>query len=245
LTGGLLAKALQLTAFLLLGIFGFALVSITSGQHQDNLYFGQNPPGIEPVLFAPGIISTKKYFEISCTLTPDGKEFYFTRRGGEFGDTNTILVAKLVNGTWTKPTVASFSGTHFDYEPHISPDGNKLYFGTDRPAPVDAEPGHGGNIWYVEREDDKWGNPVYHCSGMFASITTDGTLYVTRGRDGISRREFKDGKYSKFVSLKNPINLPRADFHPFISPDESYMIFDSYDRPENIGGADLYISFRK
>ena len=80
---------------------------------------------------------------------------------------------------------------------------------------------------------------------MFASITSDGALYITRGRDGISRQEYKDGKYLKFVSLNDPINLPRVDFHPFISPDETYLIFDSYDRPENIGGADLYISFRK
>jgi Tol biopolymer transport system component len=242
--GGLLTKLLQLTAILFLGVFGFALESITPGKHPDDLYFAQKPPGINPELFAPGIISTEKYFEISCTLTPDGKEFYFTRRGGEFGDTNTILVSKLMNGTWTKPEVALFSGTYFDYEPHISPDGKKLLFGTDRPAPADAEPGHGGNIWYVEREGDKWGDPVYHCSGMFASITKDGALYVTRGRDGISRQEFKEGKYLKFESLDDPINLPRADFHPFISPDESYLIFDSYDRPENIGGADLYISFR-
>lgn len=80
---------------------------------------------------------------------------------------------------------------------------------------------------------------------MFVSVTADGTLYVTRGRDGICRQEFKDGIYSKFMSLVDPINLPRADFHPFISPDGSYLIFDSYDRSENIGGADLYISFRK
>lgn len=240
-----MAKVSQIIVILLFGVSGFTLISMTSGQHQANLYFGQKSPGINSELFAPGIISTEKYFEISCTLTPDGKEFYFTRRGGEFGETNTILASKLLNGTWTKPEVALFSGTHFDYEPHISPDGNKLFFGTDRPAPVDAEPGRGGNIWFVEREGDQWGVPAYHCSGMFASITTDGTLYVTRGRDGVSRQELKDGKYLNFVSLNDPINLPRADFHPFISPDESYVIFDSYDRPENIGSADLYISFRK
>lgn len=49
-------------------------------------------PGGTPELFAPGIVSTDEYFEISCTTTPDGNEFYFTRRGGEFGETNTIVV---------------------------------------------------------------------------------------------------------------------------------------------------------
>lgn len=151
MTGGFTAKVLQSTACVSFVIFILTLGSLASGRHQDDLYFAQKPPGINPELFAPGIISTEKYFEISCTLTPEGKEFYFTRRGEEFGDTNTILVSKLMNGKWTKPKVALFSGTHFDYEPHISPDGNRLYFGTNRPALVEGEPGRGGNIWYVER----------------------------------------------------------------------------------------------
>jgi hypothetical protein len=238
-------KSTLVMATLSPGVFVLAFVSMTTGQTQDDLYFGQKPPGIKPEMFAPGIISTDKYFEISCTFTPDGKEFYFTRRGEEFGERNTLCVSKLINDKWTQPEVASFSGTHFDYEPHISPDGQKLYFGTNRSTPVDAEPGSGGNIWFVERKGDTWGNPKYHCNGMFASITQNGALYVGRGRDGICRQENKDNKYSEFVSLNDPINLPRIDFHPFISPDESYLIFDSYDRPENISVADLYISFKK
>ena len=38
-------------------------------------YLGQEPPGLKPEIFAPGIISTKKFKEFSGTFSPDGKEY--------------------------------------------------------------------------------------------------------------------------------------------------------------------------
>ena len=43
-------------------------------------HLGQEPPGITPELFAPGIISTKDNIEFAGTFSPDLKEFFFTRR---------------------------------------------------------------------------------------------------------------------------------------------------------------------
>jgi len=42
-------------------------------------YLGQNPPGMTPEVFAPNIISTDKR-ELNSVFSPDGKEFYFTKR---------------------------------------------------------------------------------------------------------------------------------------------------------------------
>ena len=39
------------------------------------------------------------------------------------------------------------------------------------------------------------------------------------------------------------INSPHLDAHPFIAPDESYLIFDS-NRPGGFGETDLYVCFR-
>ncbi|MDX1471089.1 MAG: hypothetical protein R3213_06300, partial [Flavobacteriaceae bacterium] len=41
------------------------------------------------------------------------------------------------------------------------------------------------------------------------------------------------------------INTPGYEFNAFIAPDESFMIFSGYNRPDGFGGGDLYISFRK
>jgi len=47
-------------------------------------YVGQTPPGAEPKLFAPGIISTGLYTR-DVAITPDGKELYYCVAVGNFG----------------------------------------------------------------------------------------------------------------------------------------------------------------
>lgn len=40
-------------------------------------YLGQKPPGMKPEVFAPGIVSVKKYREYVCIFTSDGRECVF------------------------------------------------------------------------------------------------------------------------------------------------------------------------
>ena len=46
----------------------------------ENTYLGQKPPGLTPIPFAPGLVSTEIY-EYDGAFTPDMKAFYFIRRG--------------------------------------------------------------------------------------------------------------------------------------------------------------------
>ncbi|SEB46622.1 WD40-like Beta Propeller Repeat [Tenacibaculum sp. MAR_2009_124] len=52
-----------------------------------------------------------------------------------------------------------------------------------------------------------------------------------------------NGKHEKPKKLNAKINTGRS-FHPFIAPDESYLLFDS-DREGGYGDSDIYISFRQ
>ena len=52
-----------------------------------------------------------------------------------------------------------------------------------------------------------------------------------------------DGKYEEPKLLSEKINNGKS-FHPFIAPDESYLIFDSY-REGGYGNSDIYISYRQ
>jgi len=61
-----------------------------------------------PELFAPGIVSTG-YDERTAAFTPDGKELYYVLWGAPHG---VILCMKEVNGRWTRPEVAPFSGRY-------------------------------------------------------------------------------------------------------------------------------------
>jgi len=93
-------------------------------------YLGQKPPVDEPVLFAPGIVSTG-VDHCSAGFSPDGKEIYW-----ELG--TKIGFSKLENGRWTEPEVVSFcKGDTYQYgNPFISPDGKKMFFTTMRPGAV-------------------------------------------------------------------------------------------------------------
>ena len=83
----------------------------TFSQQQDfpvlkGPYLGQKLPGNTPEPFAPGVVSTTAH-EFACSFTPNGNEFYFSRRDSALG-VPVIMVSKLRNGAWTKPEIAPF-----------------------------------------------------------------------------------------------------------------------------------------
>lgn len=209
-------------------------------------YLGQKPPGMVPEIFAPGIVSTEAYKEFGCTFSPDGRECYFTRGSIEHRQ-NAIMVSRFKDGRWTAPVPAPFSGTYYDDEPHINPDGSLLFFGSERPKPVVSERAYG--LWMMKRSGDHWSEPRYYGLGMYVTSARNGTIYYTVRIDendwGIVKVTLVDGQYEEPVLLGGDINSPYFDGHPCIAPDESYLIFDSK-RPGAIGGKgdiDLYVCF--
>jgi len=90
-------------------------------------YLGQKPPGMVPEIFAPGIISTDE-FEFGGTFSPDGETYFFTKRSEYEEDENRIFYSRLVNEKWSDPQIAPFTKDVFEFEPIISPDGQRLYF---------------------------------------------------------------------------------------------------------------------
>lgn len=74
-------------------------------------------PGV-PAVFAPGVISTGGY-ESHPAFTPDGRTLYFVKSTPSFSFW-TICVSRLVNGRWTAPEVAPFSGQFADADPFRS-----------------------------------------------------------------------------------------------------------------------------
>jgi glyoxylase-like metal-dependent hydrolase (beta-lactamase superfamily II) len=210
-------------------------------------YLGQEPPGIRPKVFAPGIISTAGCLEFSITASPDGKEIFFTRRKDP-GGSNTLMVVRWGDQGWTAPEEAAFAKGYPSNEPHITPDGRKLYFGCFRQPPGESAPRYA--IWVVEKTNGEWGEARLHGSGMFVSSSRDGDLYMTdilqAGAEGIVRYPFQEGAYGKPEWVGGGVNAPKPGAHAFIAPDESFIVFDSYLRPGGQGGeGDLWVCFRK
>jgi len=217
----------------------FLFMSCTSGKKID--YLGQEPPGLEAKVFAPGIVSTEEFMEASCTFSPDGKEFYFTR-GKSFQARPEIMVCRKGNKGWSSPETASFSGVHFDFEPNITPDGKKMFFMRFDPTNDQIKRG----LWVMEREKEGWGQPRYFGPGMFATSTLDGTLYYTitgKGKRGIGRSHLVNGRYTEPEYVMGSVGNPTPFGHPCVSPDGSFLILDGQNKETNRG--DLFVCFRQ
>jgi Tol biopolymer transport system component len=87
---------------------------------------------------------------------------------------------------------------------------------------------------------------------MRLSASSKGTYFfdqiVEDGKGGyddapIQSSQLVDGKYDDPKPLSKEINSGKQNSHPFIAPDESYIIWDSQ-RDEGFGDADIYISFK-
>jgi len=210
-------------------------------------YFGQTPPGSKPKIFAPGIVSSAASFDFSVTFSPDGREFYYCRR--KDGGRNANMVSRWEKDGWTAPEEAAFSKGFPSTEPHITPDGRKLFFGTNRPRPGVEQAEYG--IWLVERTGDGgWSEPRYHGLGMYVSTARNGNLYMMEladpARPGVALYPRTGDGFGPSQRLGGGVNAPRGGVHAFIAPDESYLLFDSYLRPGAQGGeGDLFVCFRQ
>jgi len=224
-------------------------VKFTPGQKTKlkGPYLGQMLPGLNPTLFAPGIVSTGGNFEFSIAFSPDGREIYFTRRKTLDG-LNTMMVCRREKDGWTAPEEAAFCKGFASNEPHIIADGKKMYFGCKRQRPGE-ELAEYGNIWVTERTENGWGEPRFHSRGMYVSSTRNGDLYMTdvtmAAGGGIIKYPLAGGIYGAPEKLPGAVNEPVWASHAFIAPDESYIVFDSDNRPGGQGGeGDLYVVFR-
>jgi len=215
-------------------------------------YLGQNPPGMTPEVFEPKIVSTG-LDELNSVFSPDGREFYFCVRN--FLGAVSIFQMKMEGMNWSHPKLLPFASRYGDIDVTMSPDGSKILFSSLRPVPGSEKPKEDYDFWMVERKGDTWGDPIYlgedinsESHDFYPMMAGNGTIYFSSQREGpgtnnIYRSECVDGRYSKAVKLCDAINTEHREFDPYVSPDESFLIFTS-NRPEGFGLGDLYISFK-
>ncbi|ELR68693.1 WD40-like beta propeller repeat protein [Fulvivirga imtechensis AK7] len=207
-----------------------------------------------PQLFEPGRISTK-YPNRDIAISPDREEIFYTFQGYK-REFSVIMHLMQINGEWMEPVVASFSGQFHDLEPAFAPDGKRLYFASNRPTEEGSKKAD-YDIWYVDKEHGKWGTPVNvgapvntDKNEFYPSVAENGSLYFTaeyegnKGKEDIYVSRYSDGKYARPESLSEGVNSETYEFNAFVAPDESYIIFSSYGRADDLGGGDLYISMK-
>ena len=215
-----------------------------------------------PSLFAPGIVSTPDSGEAFGTLTPDGREFYFTRHH-DFAR-HHIMVTRLVQGQWTRPELVPISGNYNDREPRLSPDGRRLYFSSNRPiASGDTARRRDLDLWFSDRQSNgEWSAPR-HIQGVNSDandfspvVTANGTLYFISARAGAIGSVAKPYNvwHARPIDLANgvwaaPENAGPAvnagfETNVFVTPNDSLILVSRDGAPDGLGGDDVYISRR-
>ncbi len=263
-------KSIMKTTKVLIVIWMITLKAVCAQEDTPIPYFGQKPPGLIPEIFAQGIISLDQYSEASITFSPDMKELFFARR--KSGESHNLYTMKWTDGQWSNAALAPFSTNkeYLDFHPRFSPRGDRLYFGSTRPLGDESDSTEMQrwrskatleklHLWYVERSHVGWGQPIplieKPFEGRFIMCATpsgNGNLYFTSKEqddkladEGIYVAKKEGGEYNKFEKLSDMINgHGKWIAHPFVAPDESYVIYDA-ERSTGEDNGDLYVSFHK
>ena len=169
-------------------------------------------------------------------MTPDGNEMYFSIMAGRAA---VIMVSYNKPGEWTEPVIASFSGSKqfFDFEPHVSPDGNQILFLSTRPK-VGQEPQPGWtyqNVFVTNRTENGWSEPFEigapintNDNEFYPSLTSSGNLYYNHSVEFAdvalycSQKINNEFSIPEKLSFKNDSNL--LLFNATVSRDDSYIL---------------------
>ena len=209
-------------------------------------YLGEILPKDDPLLFAPGIISTEERFDYAISFHPKESELLLSTR--IYGASNHMLSMKVNNGYWSKPERPLFASNFPEGEPIYTPDGKQIIFQSQRPATENSETQY--DTWIIDDLDNNstpkllsepFKNPQFL---MYISSTMDNKIYFTSNGGTYTAVKNNTG-YDEAIFLGGNINSPSEGKHPFIDPDESFMIFDASNRLDGLGESDLYISFKK
>jgi hypothetical protein len=220
---------------LLLASFAFLNACATEKlENQNNdyptgkdLYYGYTLPGLTPQIFLPKKnVSREWKLGYSDSLNMD--EFYFTYTG-----TSPFEVPVVVY----RNEGSSYRVNKYSFQ-HNPSDSDILY-----------------SRWnYIERTESGWSKikslgPMFDREDwgiMVMSVSSKNTLVFDdyKSNDVLRISRIVDGNREVPKLLPKHINTGKWTAHPFIAPDESYLIWDS-EREGGYGASDLYISFRK
>lgn len=213
-------------------------------------YFGQEPPGLTPEVFAAGILPPDGLVMHSApAFSPDGSVVFFSAYDpGVQPRLDRILFLAWDGSQWSEPQVAPFSGTYPDNWPWFSPDGQRLYFTSERPL-ADGDVAADG-LWAVERQSDGW-SPARPITSPDDFRHDDSPVYVAANLPGgygdldIYRLVYELSSYSMPENLGPEVNTAAEEYAPCTGRGEVYLLFNRFEQAAGGSTVDLYVSFRQ
>lgn len=195
---------------------------------KEDLYFGYKPPGLIPEIFVPKK-SPSADWKLGSQDSLDMQEFYFTYSGSD--PFQPAVVVYRNEGSYYRVNKYSFHANSYE-------NSNILYSRHN----------------YIERADSGWSKikslgPMFDREDwgiMVLSVSSKGTFVFDdyKSNDVIRISRIIDGKREEPKLLGKEINSGKWTAHPFIAPDESFIIWGS-EREDGYGMSDNYICFRQ
>ena len=189
------------------------------------------------------------------TSSSDGRTLLFQRSEAH---TAKIFESHLIDGRWSTPVVASFSGAWVDQFPTLSPDGSYLIFESNRPlAAGEATSERVSNLWRVDRTPAGWSTPMHLPDAVNISkriyahsVAANGDIYFMSfsgkaGGKGSGFRLFRAARTAAGYVQAEALPFSdgsSSDVDPYIAPDQAYLIFASSNRREPMGHEHLFIA---
>ena len=229
------------------------------GETFFELFYAELDPNglpLKPESFSLEINS--QLHEGPVSFNREGDIMYFSRnnlmQGVQKADSKGKVGMKIYQATrgqfdWEKVRELSFNSDEYScMHPSLSPDGNKLYFASNRPG------GQGNlDIWVAFNQNGQWSEPVnmgpqVNTGGndAFPFIHESGNLFFAsdghQGYGGLDLFMIDVGKpeWGQAINLGPPFNTKEDDLGIILNPDGDIGYFSS-NRPGGYGKDDLYM----
>ncbi len=231
-------RLLQVRQFMVLGISAMCIILLTSQVTLEKAYrgqyFGQAPPGHEPIPFAKGIIPDDLHS--APIFSSDGNSLYFKPM-----DNDVVMVMEMNDEEWAKPRPLFISDEISNSDdPCLSPDGKNLFFSAY------SKEENREYIYFCSREEGGDCLPQLPAGKLNSldlhwqfSVAENGNIYFSSNGNIYCSCKVGDA-YGEPEKLPPAINTHSSECTPYVSPEEDMIIFSR----GNGSQSDLFISYK-
>lgn len=204
------------------------------GSVDPEAFFGQAPPGLEPVKFWPEVLIAETCPHGQLAFWPDGQGVFWSAILGD-GPEQTIFSGAFDGIRFAKPVVAPFAAPSGNGGPAFSPDGERLYFNAALSVPDNASQ-RPTAICYVEKTAAGWSKPRAIESTVDdrmtkgqVSVARSGNIYfsgrvLTERTPAIYLCRYENGRHLPPEKLGGPLAAVPLLVDPWVDPDERFLL---------------------
>jgi hypothetical protein len=165
------------------------------------------------------------------TLTPDHAHLVAVQRSGYSSDLYLLDLNGNVVKKLTSNSSRNISYNHWAFYPHVSSDGQMLFFDTDNPKFSSVDPGVDLSVWAMplngrQSQGRRWTDPYWYTGGDTTPIPVPGGIvFVRHSIDNTTAVHSQIYFQARALAIARPLT-PAADncSEPSLSPDSTKLV---------------------